>query len=256
MNCLIVGDEPSVLDLLENYVGRTPFLQLAGRAGSVSEALQLIDAVERGAKGEVDLLFLDLQMPQFNGLEFFRILTQRGRRRTKVIFTTVFGQYALEVFRMDVWDYLFKPVSYTVFLRVAMKAHDWFRQTSASGEDDVSKRDGLWVRSDYRQVRIAFDEILYIEGMKDYVRIRLANGDSVMTQMSLKAIGEQLPEGEFARVHRSYIVHMPQVRTMERSRIVFDKVRIPVSGSYRDVFMKLLAERAFMPEDNNYAGEL
>ena len=249
LNCLIVDAEPLALDLLENYVGRTPFLQLAGRAGSALEALQCLDRAGRDSAEAVDLLFLDIQMPQLNGIEFSRLLTERGAGRTKVIFTTAFEQYALEGFRVDALDYLLKPISYTEFLRAAMKAHDWFLKTATGAAPEpapVSKRDSIWVRADYRQVRIRLADVQYIEGVKDYVRICLADGSHVMTQMSLKAMGEQLPGDEFVRVHRSYIVHMPEVRTIERGRIVFGKVRIPVSDSYRDEFMRMLAQRAFI----------
>lgn len=251
LNCLIVDDEPLALDLLENYVGRTPFLQLAGRAGSALEALQCMEQAGRGTKGEIDVLFLDIQMPQLDGIEFSRLLAERGAGRTRVIFTTAFEQYALEGFRVDALDYLLKPVSYREFLRAAMKAHDWFLRTSGTssggGAVAAEKRDGIWLRADYRQVRLRFAEILYIEGVKDYVRLRLTDGSQVLTQMSLKAMAEQLPKEEFVRVHRSYIVHLPEVRAMERGRIVFGKVRIPVSDSYRDEFMQRLAQRAFMP---------
>ncbi len=259
LNCLIVDDEPLALDLLENYVGRTPFLQLAGRAGSAVEALQCMEQAGKGTREEIDLLFLDIQMPQLNGIEFSRLLAERGGGRTKVIFTTAFGEYALEGFRVDALDYLLKPVSYTEFLRAAMKAHDWFRKTSAGepagAESGAERRDSIWVRADYRQVRVKLEDILYIEGVKDYVRICLADGTSVMTQMSLKSIGEQLPKGEFVRVHRSYIVHMQAVRAIERGRIVFGKVRIPVSDSYRDEFMQLLAQRAFIAPKAGGTGE-
>lgn len=249
LNCLIVDDEPLALDLLENYVGRTPFLQLAGRAGSALEALQCMEMAGRGNKEEIDVLFLDIQMPQLDGIEFSRLLAERGEGRTKVIFTTAFEQYALEGFRVDALDYLLKPVSYREFLRASMKAHDWFVRTSAVPETAVApqKRDSIWLRADYRQVRLRFAEILYIEGVKDYVRLRLTDGSQVLTQMSLKAMAEQLPKEEFVRVHRSYIVHLPEVKAMERGRIVFGKVRIPVSDSYRDDFMQRLAQRAFMP---------
>lgn len=247
LNCLIVDDEPLALDLLENYVGRTPFLQLAGRAGSALEALEYIERAGDGTHEEIHLLFLDIQMPQLNGIEFSRLLSERGNGQTKVIFTTAFGEYALEGFRVDALDYLLKPISYTEFLRAAMKAQEWFLRTAAGGpEAENVKRDSIWVRADYRQVRVRLEDILYIEGVKDYVRICLADGSHVMTQMSLKTMGEQLPADEFARVHRSYIVHMPEVKTIERGRIVFGKVRIPISDSFRDEFMQRLAQRAFI----------
>lgn len=246
LNCLVIDSEPLALDLLENYVGRTPFLQSVGRAESAKDALRQIETTGRGGR-EIDILFLDIQMPQLNGGEFSRLLAERGRRHVRVIFTTVSERSVPEGFQIDALDCLPKPITYPEFLRAAAEAHDWFLQTRSTPEDEASWRDSIWVRSDYRQVRIRFDEILYIEGMKDYVRIRLADGGQVMTQLSLKAIGEQLPDGEFVRVHRSYIVRIPAVRTMERGRIVVGKTRIPVSNTYRDTFLRLLVERAFVP---------
>lgn len=255
LNCLIVDDEPPALDLLGSYVGRTPFLQLAGRAGSAVEALRVLTEAKPGnalGRDEIDLIFLDIRL---SGIELSRLLAERGRGRTKVIFITAFGQYALEGFRVDALDYLLKPVSYPEFLRAAMKAHEWFVKTSGVGAAGVLPRagdrnsgDSLWVRSEYRQVRIWFRDVLYVEGVKDYLRIWLRDGSDVMTQMSLKNIETQLPMGEFVRVHRSYIVRLAEVRTIAQGRIVFGKVQIPVSESYRDLLMERLAGRGALPE--------
>lgn len=256
LNCLIIDDEPLALDLLENYVGRTPFLQLAGRAASALEALQCMERAGQGTEEEIDLLFLDIQMPQLSGIEFSRLLAERGGR-ARVIFTTAFGEHALEGFRVDALDYLLKPISYTEFLRAAMKAHDWFMKTSGRPVSVTAQhtgRDSIWVRAEYRQVRVRLADVLYIEGVKDYVRICLADGSHVMTQMSLKAMAEQLPKEEFVRVHRSYIVHMRAVNAIERGRIVFGKVRIPISDSYRDEFMQRLAQRSFIAPGRSVSG--
>lgn len=262
LNCLIVDDEPLALDLLETYVARTPFLRLAGRAGSALEAFECLRQAAESPQGAVDLLFLDIQMPQLSGMEFTRLLAERRDEfgQPRVIFTTAFEQYALEGFRVDALDYLLKPISYTEFLRAAMKAEEWFRQrrdltpmatpapveVKSATAATAPKRDSIWVRADYRQVCIPVADILYVEGVKDYVRICRVDGSSVMTQMSLKAMEEQLPAEEFIRVHRSYIVHLSHVKTIERGRIVFGKVRIPVSDSYREAFMERLSQRAYI----------
>ncbi len=251
LNCLIVDDEPLVLDRLENYVGRTPFLQLAGRAASAPEVLQCLEQAGQGSREEIDLLFIDIQMPQLSGLEFSRLLAERGDR-TRVIFTTAFGEYAWEGFRVDAMDYLLKPISYTEFLRVAMKAHDWFlklpgRPVPVPVGKPAAGRDCIWVRADCRQVRIRLADVLYIEGMKDYVRICLTDGSHVMTQMSLKTMAGLLPKELLVRVHRSYIVNMQAVNAIERGRIIFGKARIPISDSYRDEFMQRLAQRTYIP---------
>lgn len=260
LNCLIVDDEPLVLDLLENYVGRTPFLQLAGRAGSAQEAWRCMERAGRGTRERIDLLFLNIQMPLLNGAELSRLLAEKSAGRTRVIFITVFGKYALEGFRVDALDCLFKPISYREFLRAAMKAHNWFLKTGATMEAEAAefKRDSIWVRSDYRQVRLRFEDILYIEGVRDSVRVWLADGSQTLTQMSLKAMVELLPKEEFVRVHRSYIVHLTEVKTMKRGRIVFGKVGVPVSDSCRDEFVQRLAQRAcaaLRPSDSEGVSE-
>ena len=239
LNCLIVDDEPLALDLLEEYIGRTPFLTLAGRSSSGAEALRIL------GRGGIDLLFLDIQMPHLSGIELSEMIGQRPR----VIFTTAFEQYALEGFRVDALDYLLKPISYAEFLRSAGRALQWFEKDEAfraGRESAVSPSPrSIIVKADYKQLQIALDEILYIEGVGDYVKIHTVDGTRpVITQMSMKTAEERLPADRFVRVHRSYIVNMDQIRTIERGRIVFGKEYIPVSDSYKERFAELLKLRS------------
>lgn len=239
LNCLIVDDEPLALDLLEEYIGRTPFLTLAGRSNSGAEALRILGG------GGIDLLFLDIQMPHLSGIELSEMIGQRPR----VIFTTAFEQYALEGFRVDALDYLLKPISYAEFLRSASRALQWFEKDEAfraGRESAVSPSPrSIIVKADYKQLQIALDEILYIEGVGDYVKIHTADGTRpVITQMSMKTAEERLPADRFVRVHRSYIVNMDRIRTIERGRIVFGKEYIPVSDSYKERFAELLKLRS------------
>lgn len=232
INCLIVDDEPLALDLLESYVQRTPFLHLTGRCDSAIKALSVIE------QEPVDLIFLDIQMPELNGLELSRLVGNK----VKIIFTTAFEQYAIEGFRVDALDYLLKPFNYSEFLRAATKALHWIEMLKSNTE--THKAPGsIFVKSDYKLVQIQLQDILYIEGLKDYIRIQTEDS-GVLTLMSMKSIEEHLPADIFVRVHRSYIVNINKIRTIERNRIVFGKLYIPISDSYKDRFSELLDKRA------------
>ena len=161
LNCLIVDDEPLALDLLESYVSRTPFLHLVAQCDSAVKALSVIE------EEPIDLVFLDIQMPELNGLELSRLVGNK----VKIIFTTAFEQYALEGFRVDALDYLLKPFNYTEFLRAATKALRWIEMSRA---ENVSANvpDSIFVKSDYKLIQIQLKDILYIEGLKDYIRIQ------------------------------------------------------------------------------------
>lgn len=234
LNCIIVDDEPLALDLLETYVRRTPFLRLAARCDNAVEALAALD------KEPVDLAFLDIQMPELNGLELSRLITHR----TKIVFTTAFEQYALEGFRVDAVDYLLKPFNYAEFLRAATKAQHLV-ELERNQTADACHPDSIFVKSDYKLVQIELRHILYIEGLKDYVRIQTDTPQGgILTLMNMKNIEERLPADTFLRVHRSYIVNINQIKTIERNRIVFGKVYIPVSDSYKDRFAEMLEKRS------------
>lgn len=230
LNCLIVDDEPLALDLLESYVKRTPFLNLIGRCGSALEVLQRI------REESVDLIFLDIQMPELSGLELSRILGGQIR----IIFTTAFEQYALEGFRVDALDYLLKPVSYPEFLKSADKALKWF-EMKGNAQAPQGGEDSIFVKSDYKLLKVELRKICYIEGLKDYVKIYLEDASQpIVSLISMKSLEELLPSSSFIRVHRSYIVNLDKIRVIERNRIVFGKNYIPVSDSYKDKFTDFL----------------
>ena len=222
INCNIIDDEPLAAGLLKSYVEKTPFLNLIGTYGSAIEAMK--DLREH----PVQLLFLDIQMPELSGIEFAKILPHE----TKIIFTTAFQQYAIEGYKVNALDYLMKPISYDDFLKAADKALEWF---SVTQKQDTYARDRfMFVKSDYKLVRIALDDILYIEGLKDYVRIFLQDGQKIMSLMNMKKLEEYLPRPEFLRTHRSYIVHMSKAQSIDRFRIVFGQEYIPISDSYKE----------------------
>lgn len=224
LKCAIVDDEPLALNLMESYVRKTPFLDLCGKYSSAVLALgELKDKA-------VDLLFLDIQMPDLNGLELSRILP----REIRVVFTTAFDNYALEGFKVNALDYLLKPISYNEFLSAANKAKEWFEMKQ--GQQASRQEEGfIYVKSDYKIIQIRLDDILYIEGLKDYVKIYLeGEARPVLSLISMKALEERLPSPQFMRVHRSFIVQMNKVKTWEKGQIVFGKERIPVSDTYKN----------------------
>lgn len=233
IRCLIVDDEPLALDLLEKYVRQTPFLEMAGRCSSALEVLARLE------NESVDLLFLDIQMPELSGLELSRTLGQGP----KVIFTTAFAEYALEGFKVNALDYLLKPFNYQEFLTAAQKARQWFEQQTPSASP-ASNEAYIFVKSDYKIKKIALPDLLYAEGLKDYVKIFVVDQPQpIMSLINMKALEEKLPGDQFLRVHRSFIVNMNQVHTIERSRIVFGNTYIPVSDKYKSAFQDFVARR-------------
>jgi DNA-binding LytR/AlgR family response regulator len=170
-------------------------------------------------------------MPELSGIEFARIIP----KETKIIFTTAFDQYALHGYKVNAIDYLLKPISYNDFIMSADKALEWFSSLKNKTNDDGNRF--IMIKSDYKLIRISLDDILYIEGQKDYVRIYMNNGEKIMSLINLKTLEQHLPEPEFMRTHRSYIVHMDKITVLDRLRIVFGNKHIPISDSYKDNIM-------------------
>ncbi|MDD4819879.1 MAG: LytTR family DNA-binding domain-containing protein [Flavobacteriales bacterium] len=240
LSTIIVDDEPLALDLLQRYVERTPFLSLKARCSGSSEAIEAL------SYGDIDVAFLDIQMPGMNGLELSRLIGER----TQVVFTTAFDRYALDGFKVGAADYLLKPFDYTEFLRAASKVLRWYTMTQPLSKDKTDEREDknipeyIMVKSDYKQVRIALSNILYIEGVKDYIKIHLKDSQKpIMTLSSLKAMEDTLPGDTFVRIHRSFIVNISAVEVIERSRIVFGKEYVPISESYRENFDRILGKK-------------
>ena len=222
INCAIIDDEPLAAGLLKSYAEKTPFLSLIGTYGSALEAMKEL------RENPAQLLFLDIQMPELSGIEFAKILPAE----TKIIFTTAFQQYAIEGYKVNALDYLLKPISYEDFLRAANKALDYYTVTQK--QQTYAQDRFMYVKSDYKLIRVSLDDILYVEGLKDYVRIYLTDGQKIMSLMNMKKFEEYLPHPEFLRTHRSYIVHMSKAQSVDRFRIVFGSEYIPISDSYKD----------------------
>lgn len=246
LRCVVIDDEPLAGQLIGNYARRTPSLQLAGVFTSAREAYSLI------ISGEVDLLFLDIQMPELSGMEFVKLIP----RDTMVIFVTAYENYAIEGIRVNAVDYLLKPVNYTEFIAAVERAMERRRSAPALASPpsaDTPADDGhIIVKSEYRHRQIAKRDILFVEGLKDYVRIFVeGQARSVMTLMSMKTLEGALTPPEFMRVHRSYIVNLSKINAIERGRIFVTDNRqspavtheVPVSDSYRPQLLDYIASR-------------
>ncbi|MGY0392484.1 LytR/AlgR family response regulator transcription factor [Bizionia sp. KMM 8389] len=232
ISCVIVDDEPMALNLVESYVNKTPFLELKQACGSAIEAMEFIKNTP------VDLLFLDIQMPDLTGLEFSKMLPEQ----TRVIFTTAFDQYALEGFKVEAIDYLLKPFDYAEFLAAANKANTWFSLVRKQEQTNISEeKEFLFIKSEYKQLRIKLADVLYFESLKDYIKIWLKdNPKPILTLMSLKSLEEELPKTQFMRVHRSFIVALNNIDVIERSQIIINEQRITVSEQYKAAFLSYI----------------
>ncbi|NRR92839.1 response regulator transcription factor [Winogradskyella undariae] len=232
ITCVIVDDEPMALNLVESYVEKTPFLDFKKKCSSAIEAMEYIKT------NPVDLVFLDIQMPDLTGLEFSKMLP----KETRVIFTTAFDHYALEGFKVEAIDYLLKPFDYAEFLAAANKANAWFELVKGQKQSIVSEeKEFLFVKSEYKQLRIKLADVLYFEGLKDYIKIWIKdNPKPILTLMSLKSLEEELPSTQFMRVHRSFIVSLNNINVIERSQIIINEQRITVSEHYKPKFLEFI----------------
>lgn len=236
LRCIAIDDEPLALQQVAAYVQKIPYLEMVGKCSSAFQALELLE------NQQVDLMFVDINMPDLNGLEFVKSLTQKPL----LIFTTAYSEYALEGFKVDALDYLLKPFSFAEFSKAAGKARTQFELMQNAPEKLESNDEFLFIKSEYKLLRVNLNDILFIEGMKEYVRIHIDGQKPIMTLLSMKSLEAKLPESNFMRVHRSYIVNMEKVKTVERMTIVFDdKHRIPVSDNYKEKFQAFL-DKNFM----------
>ncbi|QDA61184.1 LytR/AlgR family response regulator transcription factor [Hymenobacter jejuensis] len=246
LRCIAVDDEPLALGLVCAFIEQTPFLELVGRYASAVEALRGLHEL-----GAIDLIFLDIQMPDLNGIELARVL-DRGRPGTgpRIIFTTAFNQFALEGYRVDALDYLVKPFNYEEFLRAATKAHAYagLLQVPAAPAAALPapapepEDEYLFLKVEYQLVRVAFNDILYVEGLKDYVKVHLQSAPKpILSLTSLKALEEKLPPRRFMRIHRSFIVALDQIHAVTRNSVQIGEVTIPVSDQYKEVFTQFLS---------------
>lgn len=232
MRCCVIDDEPLAGKLIASYIERTPDLELCGVFQSASEAIKCI------LDGSIDTVFLDIEMPQINGLEFAKLVPPS----CSVVFTTAYERYAVQGFKVDAVDYLLKPVSYSEFLDAVARVRRKAAPSGPAAAPDASaqtakKREFLLVKSEYRLIQIRISDISIVEGLKDYVKIHVAGMPKpVLTLMSLRSVEQALPTEDFIRVHRSYIVNKRRISVIERNHIIIADHAVPVSDSYRQQF--------------------
>lgn len=219
LKCIAIDDEPLALELLKEYVSKFPVLKL------VQTFTDAVAGAEFLRQHPVDLLFIDINMPDANGVELVRSL----KERPIIIFTTAYKQYAVEGFELDAVDYLLKPIEFNRFARAVHKAVEYYRYKKGIQKEEP---EALFVRSEYQLIRIDLDDIEYIESLEDYLKIHRSSGRPVMTLMTLKAVLEKLPPEKFKRIHRSYVVPLTKIKSVVNRKVRLTAVELPVSDSY------------------------
>ncbi len=239
LNCIAVDDEPLALELIENYISKVPFLNLVAGCRSA------LDCIPHLNTGGIDLLFMDIEMPDISGIQFLKGI----QNRPMVILTTAYNRFAIEGYELDVVDYLLKPISFERFLKAVNKAEQQNRLKTGQKESTptpapaAESNDYIFVRSDFKNVNIHIDDIKYIEGLKDYVKIYSNLPKPILTLQSLKYFEEKLPTEKFIRVHRSFIVSLPKISSFNKNVIQIGEEEIPIGELYKDKFLKIVGER-------------
>lgn len=238
LNCITIDDEPPALMLLENYIGQTPFLELKASFTNAVDALKFIH------EEPVDLVFLDIQMADITGIELARMIAGRADEKPiQVIFTTAFEQYALEGYKLDVLDYLLKPFVYEDFYRAATKALKQVKiiNDSLNIPQKSSEENYIYLNIQHQKVKVNTQDILYIEGFKDYAKVYVKNLEKpLMSIITLKSLEEQLPEGKFMRIHKSFIISLDKITAVGKSTVKIGDIQIDVSKPYADDFNEFL----------------
>lgn len=233
IRCLAVDDEPLALDVIESHISKIPELQLVQKCTSPIKALEIIN------KEEIDLLFLDIEMSEITGIQMLKSMT----KKPMVIFTTAYESYAMEGYELDVVDYLLKPISFDRFLKAVNKAQEFsMLKKNATQKEGVSYEHGyVFVKSEYQMIKINFRDILYVEGLKDYVKI-YCGPKPILSLQNLKSIESKLPAAYFARVHKSFIISLPRIESVHKGRIRIGENEIPLGENYREAFLKLISD--------------
>ncbi|TDB68861.1 LytR/AlgR family response regulator transcription factor [Arundinibacter roseus] len=242
INCLIVDDEQGALDILTHYIQKTPFLNLT------AACLGPMEALDKVYSEPVDLIFLDIHMPELSGIDFIKLLKGRAR----VILTTAYSEYALEGYELSVLDYLLKPISFDRFLKAVQKAREQIESTSLPVSENApaattlpvpEEEDYIFVKVDARVQKVKFQDILYVEGLGNYVSIYTPS-ERIVTLLTMKDVEERLPARQFMRIHRSYILSLDRINYIEGNQVFIDKkTSLPLGETYRDRFFKALEEK-------------
>jgi two-component system, LytTR family, response regulator len=228
LRCIAVDDEPLALDLLEDNISRVPYLQLVAKCSDAMEAMKVLQ------EQQIDLIFLDIQMPGLTGLQFIQSLSNKPM----IILITAYEKFALQGYNLDVTDYLVKPVSLERFVKACNKAwelHQLKNKTPANGSPAPAAPDYFFVNVDYSLLKINFADIIWIEGLKDYVKVHLkSTSKAVITRISMKSVEEQLPSSRFLRIHKSYIVSVEQITAVRKNSVFIKEMELPVGDNYRE----------------------
>ena len=231
INAIIVDDEPLALDVLETYIDRIPSLNLVRRCNNAVEAFDALNSEK------VDLMFLDIQMPQLTGIDFLKTL----KNPPLVIFTTAYPNYALDGYELNVTDYLLKPISFERFMMAVNKVTELLQKDKGNAEVDEKEKakDYIFVKSDKKLIKVKYDDIFYIEGLKDYVIIRMKDS-RVITLQTMKSLEAKMPNKQFKRIHRSYIVSLDKIEAVVGNMIEINKKHLPIGKNYREQLLKMV----------------
>ncbi|TGE16956.1 LytR/AlgR family response regulator transcription factor [Hymenobacter elongatus] len=236
ISCLIVDDEQGAVDILKTFIDKTPFLTLAGSTTNPIEALSLVQ------DQAIDLIFLDIHMPQISGLDFMRLI----KGKTRVILTTAYSEFAVEGFELEALDYLLKPIAFERFLKAAQKALNTSMEPSARWQSPDKEDDYIFVKTESKgkMTKVNFDEIIFVEGMKNYVSINTGD-DRIITLLNIKDLEDRLPTKNFMRVHKSYIVSLNKIRALDGNQILFKDMKafVPLGDTYRTAFFEALQQK-------------
>jgi DNA-binding LytR/AlgR family response regulator len=236
LKCIAVDDEPLALNLVCKFISQTPFLELTGKYKNAINVLQDAKVLQ-----EADLVFMDIHMPDLDGIELAKMIKAlQAHAAPKLVFTTAYNQYAIEGYKVEALDYLLKPFSYDDFLRVALKAKGQLEKAVAAVP--VAEPDSIFFKVEYRWIKVLFSEILYIEGVKDYVKVHLANGKHIITLNSLKNLEAKLPPNQFMRLNRSAIVALSKITAVTKTSVQIQELVIPVGENYREAFSAFLKD--------------
>lgn len=244
INCIAVDDEPVALNLVSSYIEQTPFLNLIGKYTDGIEALKAIHE-----HPQIQLIFSDIRMTDLSGIQLARIVEQTDKKKSlRIIFTTAYDEYAIDGFKVDALDYLLKPFNFVDFSRAATKAYDYFimfentlSQGASTIPTNLNEKSYLYLKVDYQLVKIDTADILYIEGLKDYVKVFLKSQDKpLLTLSSLKKLEEKLSSSAFLRIHRSYIVSCDAIKSVTKNSVHIGQTMIPVTENYREGFEAFL----------------
>ncbi|WP_443946891.1 LytR/AlgR family response regulator transcription factor [Pedobacter sp. AW1-32] len=241
MNCIAVDDEPLALGLAVNFIERTPFLNLVGAFNNALDALNVIH------QNKIDIAYLDIKMPDLSGLELAKLLNQTSvKHLPKIVFTTAFNHYAIDGYKVDAIDYLLKPFNYEEFLRTANKALNISHLIHRNHNDINLKNesgDFLFVKSEYQMIKINLSEILYVEGLKDYIKIHVKNlASPILSLTTLKSFEERLPSEKFMRVQRSFIIALDKIDSISKHAVQICGTTINIGEQYKDNLKKLLSK--------------